>query len=73
MSLRCVVGKLVGQVPATEEELRAMRAAAWHKQGILVVNAEALRDEWERQCLTKIGNRLFGKRVGTPAGERDHG
>jgi hypothetical protein len=71
MSLRCVLGKLVGQVPATEEELRAMRAAAWHKQGILVVNAEAIRDDWERQCLTNIGNRLFGKRA--PAGERDHG
>ena len=55
MSLRCALGKLVGQVPATEEELRAIRAAAWHKQGILVVNAEALRDEWERQCLTNIG------------------
>ena len=55
MSLHCALGKLVGQVPATEEELRAMRAAAWHKQGILVVNAEAVRDDWERQCLTNIG------------------
>ena len=73
MTLRCVLGKLAGQVPATEEELRAMRAAAWHKQGILVVNAEALRDDWERQCVTNIGNRLFGKRLGTPARERDHG
>ena len=50
-----------------------MRAAAWHKQGILVVNAEALRDDWERQCLTNIGNRLFGKRTTAPAVERDHG
>ena len=73
MSLHCALGKLVGQVPATEKELRAMRAAAWHKQGILVVNAEAVRDEWERQCLTNIGNRLFGKRVAAPVGERDHG
>ncbi|MCX7139394.1 MAG: hypothetical protein NTW47_22960 [Proteobacteria bacterium] len=73
MTLRCVLGKLAAQTPATEEELRAMRAAAWHKQGILVVNAEALRDEWERQCLTNIGNRLFGKRGAAPAGERDHG
>ena len=73
MSLHCALGKLVGQVPATEDELRAMRAAAWHKQGILVVNAEAVRDDWERQCVTNIGNRLFGKRVGTHAGERNHG
>ena len=72
MSLRCVLGKLAGQTPATEEELRAMRAAAWHKQGILVVNAEALRDDWERQCLTNICNRLFGKRTTAPAVERDH-
>ena len=73
MSLRCALGKLVGQVPATEEELRAMRAAVWHKQGILVVNAEAVRDEWERQCVTNIGNRLFGKRTVALAGERHHG
>ena len=73
MTLRCVLGKLAAQTPATEEELRAMRAAAWHKQGILVVSAEALRDEWERQCLTNIGNRLFGKRTTAPAVERDHG
>ena len=73
MSLHCALGKLVGQVPATEDELRAMRAAAWHKQGILVVNAEAVRDDWERQCVTNIGNWLFGKRLGTPARERDHG
>ena len=73
MTLRCVLGKLAAQTPATEEELRAMRAAAWHKQGILVVNAEALRDDWERQGLTNIGNRLFGKRTTAPAVERDHG
>ena len=73
MSLSCVLGKLAGQMPATEEELRAMRAAAWHKQGILVVNPATVRDEWERQCLTNIGNQLFGKRTTAPAGERDHG
>ena len=55
MTLRCVLGKLAAQTPATEDELRAMRAAVWHKQGILVVNAEAVRDEWERQCVTNIG------------------
>ena len=44
MSLRCALGKLVGQVPATEDELRAMRAAVWHKQGILVVNADPWAD-----------------------------
>ena len=46
-----------------------MRAAAWHKQGILVVKPDALRDDWERQCLTNIGNRLFGKRAAVPPGE----
>ena len=28
MSLTCVLGRLIGQTPATESELRAMRAAA---------------------------------------------
>ena len=70
MSLGCALGKLVDQVPATEEELRAMRAAVWHKQGILVVKPDALCDDWERQCLTNIGNRLFGERATVPALER---
>ena len=76
MSIGCVLGRLAGQTLATEEELRAMRAAAWHKQGILVVKPEALRDDWERQCLTIISNRLFGKRTSTApqsTGERSHG
>ena len=73
MSVGCALGKLVDQVPATEEELRSMRAAAWHKQGILVVNLEAVRDDWERQCLANIGERLFGKRASTPAAGCDRG
>ena len=73
MSFGCVLGRLVGQTPATEEELRAMRAAAWHKQGILVVNLEAVRDDWERQCLANIGERLFGKRTAAPASGCNHG
>ena len=44
MSLSCALGRLIGQTPATESELRAMRAAAWHKQGILVVDPDLIRD-----------------------------
>ena len=74
MSLTCVLGRLIGQTPATESELRAMRAAAWHKQGILVVDPDLIRDEWEHQTLITIGNRLFGRRTpAPPAKEQRHG
>lgn len=74
MSLTCVLGRLIGQTPATESELRAMRAAAWHKQGILVVDPAVIHDEWERQSLINIGNRLFGRRAPLPlAREQHHG
>jgi hypothetical protein len=39
-----------------------MRAAAWHKQGVLVVSPELVTDSWERQFLEGIASRLYGRR-----------
>lgn len=72
MSLACTLGRLIGQTPATESELRAMRAAAWHKQGILVVDPALIKDDWERLSLISIGNRLFGRRQSVPPASEKH-
>ena len=60
--LTCTLGRLVPVAPATEDELRAMRAAAWHKQGVLAVPLESVTDRWERTLLEAIGSRLYGRR-----------
>lgn len=58
----CALARLVPVNPASEVELRSMRAAAWHKQGVLVLRLDLISDPWERAFLEGIGNRLYGRR-----------
>ena len=63
-SIPCSLGRMAPQSPANAEELRAMRAAAWHKQGIVVVPLEDIYDEWDRVFLSGIAtNSRFGAMV----------
>ena len=64
-SIRCALGRLMPQSPASSDELRAMRAAAWHKQGIVVIPLDDIYDDWDRQFLTGIATRLYGARTAT--------
>ena len=59
----CSLGRMAPQSPANAEELRAMRAAAWHKQGIVVVPLEDIYDDWDRAFLTGIASKLYGART----------
>lgn len=63
VSIPCALGRLAPASPASSDELRAMRAAAWHKQGIVVVPLADIYDDWERQFLTGIATRLYGART----------
>lgn len=60
--LSCALGRLVLPTPTSEDDLRALRVAAWHKQGVLALSLDAVTDSWERTFLEGIGNRLYGKR-----------
>ena len=62
-SIPCALGRLTPQSPASNDELRAMRAAAWHKQGIVVIPLDDIYDDWDRQFLTGIATRLYGART----------
>jgi len=46
----------------TEQELFAMRRAAWRKQGIVVIRPADIRDAWTRQALVNEATRLYGRR-----------
>lgn len=65
ISIPCALGRLAPQSPASSDELRAMRAAAWHKQGIVVVPLEDIYDEWDRAFLSGIATKLYGARTAT--------
>ena len=50
------------RVVPTEQELFAMRRAAWRKQGIAVIRPADVRDELMRQALVNEATRLYGQR-----------
>jgi hypothetical protein len=62
-SIPCALGRLASPSPASGDELRAMRAAAWHKQGIVVVPLDEIYDEWDRAFLSGIATKLYGART----------
>lgn len=65
VSIPCALGRLAPASPASSDELRAMRAAAWHKQGIVVVPLADIFDEWDRAFLSGIATKLYGARTAT--------
>lgn len=61
---------LAGAQPRTapsDQDLQAMRRAAWRHQGVIMLRPEDVRDEWTRQALINEASRLYGRRAG---GER---
>jgi hypothetical protein len=50
------------QPAPTENELFAMRRAAWRRQGIVVIRPADARDDWTRQALINEATRLYGQR-----------
>jgi hypothetical protein len=67
----CALARLLPTLPASEDDLRSMRAAAWHKQGVLVVVLDTVTDSWERKFLEGIGNRIYGRRQPVVGGLHD--
>ena len=50
----------------TEEDLRAMRAAVWHRQAVAVLRLDDVGDDWLRQAVINECNRLYGQRKDRP-------
>jgi hypothetical protein len=51
----------------SDEDLLAMRRAAWRSQGVVVLRPDDVYDDWTRQALINEANRLYGRR---PGGDR---
>jgi hypothetical protein len=64
---RSSLGTRVGRCAPNDEDLLAMRRAAWRHQGVVVLRPEDVRDDWTRQALVNEANRLYGRR---PGGQR---
>ena len=48
----------------SDEDLLAMRRAAWRQQGVIMLRPEDVRDDLTRQALVNEANRLYGRRPG---------
>jgi hypothetical protein len=61
---RSCLGRAQARTAPSDEDLLAMRRAAWRTQGMVVLRPEDIRDDWARQALINEANRLYGRRPG---------
>ena len=62
--LPLVPARTQARTAPTDDDLLAMRRAAWRKQGVIMLRPEEVRDDWTRQALINEANRLYGRRPG---------
>lgn len=60
--MRSYLSKHVPKAPTPEEEMRALRRRAWLEDGVISIPVGEILDGWERQILTNIANRVYGRR-----------
>jgi hypothetical protein len=61
---RSWLGRARARTAPSDEDLLAMRRAAWRQQGVVVLRPDDVRDDWTRQALINEANRLYGRRPG---------
>jgi hypothetical protein len=61
---RSCLARAQARAALRDEDLLAMRRAAWRHQGVVVLRPEDVRDDWSRQALINEANRLYGRRPG---------
>jgi hypothetical protein len=61
---RSSLARAQARIAPNDEDLLAMRWAAWRSQGVIVLRPEDVRDDWTRQALINEANRLYGRRPG---------
>jgi hypothetical protein len=61
---RSCLARAQARTTPSDEDLLAMRRAAWRTQGMVVLRPDDVRDDWTRQALINEANRLYGRRPG---------
>jgi hypothetical protein len=64
MTLRSVLGAQVAAEPASADQLDAMRRAAWHRQGVVMLRPDEIeaRNPWLAQAARSWAIEQFGTR-----------
>ena len=64
-----LVSSIYGQGPSEYEAERRQRLVreqsekAWRERGIAMIAVDDLVSDWDRQAVTNIANRLYGRRI----------
>jgi hypothetical protein len=61
---RSCLARAQGRAAPSDEDLQAMRRAAWRQQGVIMLRPEDVRDRWTREALINEAERLYGRRSG---------
>ena len=65
MTTKSSLGKHIAKPAMTDEELFKLAKAAWHARHVLTVPLApggVVIDDWHRQALENVGNKLYGER-----------
>ena len=65
--MRSPLARHIVREAASPEELFRMRQRAWIEQGMPMLPLHEIPDDWERQVVVNIAERLYGKRRGKAA------
>ena len=52
----------IARSPTTDADVNAMRAAAWHRHGVVALPVDEITDAWLRQAITNEAVRRWGPR-----------
>jgi hypothetical protein len=61
---RSCLARAQARTSRSDEDLLAMRRAAWRTQGVLVLRPEDVHDYWTRQAPINEADRLYSRRPG---------
>ena len=61
---RSCLARAQARTAPSDDDMLAMRQAAWRSQGVVVRRPDDVRDDWIRQALINEANRLYGRRRG---------
>ena len=56
------LGGLAPKTPASADELWAMRRRAWRDTGVAVLRPDDISDDFARQAVVNVAEKLFGPR-----------
>lgn len=60
--MRSYLSKHLPESPTPQDQIHRMAAAAFHKEGIVVIPLDKVTNDFDRQLIVNVGEKLYGKR-----------